>query len=80
MPYSAKKESESLSTASGLLAPDRVEPVFTIDAVEQPARAPVCPDCKGALIAHTGTNPYKVGAMHCNGCGQCWAPGLKQPR
>lgn len=44
------------------------------------AGAPVCPNCHGELVKHGDENPAKAGASHCNSCGTCWAPGLKQPR
>lgn len=39
-----------------------------------------CPNCRAHLIPHGDDNPHKAGAWHCNGCGTCWAPGLRHPR
>lgn len=39
-----------------------------------------CPLCQGDLIKHGDENPYKAGASHCNKCGSCWKPGLKEQR
>lgn len=44
------------------------------------AEAPVCPNCRGELIKHNDASPHKAGASHCNTCGACWAPGLRELR
>lgn len=44
------------------------------------AGGPVCPNCRGELIKHDDANPFKAGASHCNTCGACWAPGLREIR
>lgn len=44
------------------------------------AGGPVCPNCHGELVKHSDSDPAKAGASHCNSCGTCWAPGLKEVR
>jgi hypothetical protein len=40
----------------------------------------LCPHCKGELLRHGEANPYKAGAWHCNGCGCCFLPGIRELR
>jgi len=42
--------------------------------------ARLCPACHGELIRHGPENPYKAGCSHCNTCGACWLPGLREQR
>lgn len=51
-----------------------------LTAARAAAGAPVCPHCRGELIKHDDRNPAKAGASHCNNCGACWAPGLREMR
>lgn len=39
-----------------------------------------CPNCKAELVKHGDANPFKIGAWHCDGCGSCWAPGMRTMR
>lgn len=57
---------------------DKAETVALKAAAEPGAK--FCPDCKTELVPHDDTEGAKKGAYHCNGCGVCWAPGLKKPR
>jgi hypothetical protein len=51
------------------------------EAQQTPAKAVAkCPSCGGKLVAHGPENPYKAGSWHCNDCGSCWAPGLREQR
>lgn len=54
--------------------------VAAVREVADEAGTKMCPKCKGLLIKHGDENPYKAGAWHCNDCGTCWAPGIKEPR
>lgn len=49
-------------------------------AAKDDPRARLCPNCKAELIKHSDLNPFKAGCSHCNNCGACWAPGLKELR
>lgn len=49
-------------------------------AAKEDPHARLCPNCKAELVKHGDLNPFKAGCWHCNSCGGCWAPGLKQQR
>lgn len=39
-----------------------------------------CPNCRSVLLRHGAGDPAKEGSYHCNGCGACWAPGIREIR
>ncbi len=49
-------------------------------AAKEDPKARLCPNCKAELVRHGDANPFKAGCSHCNNCGACWAPGLKEQR
>lgn len=49
-------------------------------ATKEDPKAKLCPTCKSEMIRHGNENPFKAGCWHCNGCGSCWQPNLKQMR
>ena len=50
------------------------------EATKEDPKAKLCPTCNGELVKHSDASPHKKGAYHCDHCGVCWAPGLKEPR
>ncbi len=52
----------------------------TADDLKSTRGTRLCPNCKGELVKHGDENQYKAGSYHCNTCGVCWAPGIREPR
>ncbi len=50
------------------------------EATKEDPEAKLCPACNGELTKHSDASSHKKGAYHCNTCGVCWAPGLREPR
>lgn len=50
------------------------------EATKDNPKARLCPLDNSEMVRHGPENPFKAGAWHCNTCGSCWAPGLKQQR
>lgn len=50
------------------------------EASKERVNSRLCPNCNGELVKHGDANPHKAGASHCDNCGACWAPGLKEMR
>ncbi len=50
------------------------------EATKDDPKAKLCPDCNGELVKHGDANPFKKGCYHCDQCGACWLPGLKEKR
>lgn len=88
MPSSEKKtEAEEAALAADVSADHAAKAAEQADkdatvAARAAAGGPVCPTCKHELVKHGDANPYKAGAWHCNGCGQCLRhkDGKWQPR
>ncbi len=76
MPLSNESMKEPMTTP--LVAPAAPEPTPEPEPVKAPRGK--CPTCHGELERHGDANPYKVGASHCNQCGSCWKPGLRELR
>jgi hypothetical protein len=41
---------------------------------------PRCPHDGSRMTRHSGADPRKAKAWHCNNCGCCWAPGVRALR
>lgn len=48
------------------------------EATKENPKARLCPNCNGEMVRHGPGN--KEGAWHCNQCGACWSPGLREIR
>lgn len=77
---------EEAQIAADIAAEHAEKAVAAADAAELTAARETsesgraCPDCKGPLVQHGDENPFKAGCWHCDQCGACWLPGIREKR
>lgn len=71
-----------ISAAHAVKAAEQAEKdqIAALEAAKEKASDRLCPHCHAEMVKHSDADPIKAGAWHCNGCGACWAPGLKRMR
>ena len=81
---SATHPSDSAPADSPATPPTQPEPappeggIATVPEIADDVKP--CRICGGTLLRHGAGDPAKEGAYHCNGCGACWASGIRQMR
>jgi len=54
--------------------------IAVAEATKEDPKARLCPTCHAEMIKHGPENPFTANSWHCNSCGSCWAPGLREQR